>query len=186
MISSWQIELCGLPRLGDKIRVNTWPYDFKGFYGYRNFTVEREDGEVLVRANSLWVFMDTVKMRPARIGEELVAAYRDSFGKPLEGDWGERKITVPEQGESREPVAVAKFFIDTNHHMNNSKYVTVAEEFLPDDFEITGLKVEYKRAAMLGDMLYPSVTAEDEKVTVALTEQAGGIYAVVEFLHAAG
>ncbi len=186
MLCAWQIELGRMPQMGETIRVNTWPYDFKGFYGYRSFTVEQEDGEVLVRANSLWIFMDMDRMRPARISEELIAAYRDSFGEKPAGGAGERKITVPAGGESRDPVAVAKFFIDTNHHMNNSRYVTVAEEFLPEGFPVGGLRVEYKRAAVLGDMLYPAVTAEDEKVTVALTDRAGGAYAVVEFLRAAG
>ena len=59
MLGAWQIRLCRMPRMGETIRVNTWPYDFNGFYGYRGFSAEGEDGEVLVLANSLWIFMDT-------------------------------------------------------------------------------------------------------------------------------
>lgn len=183
VLSAWQIELCKMPQLGETIRVNTWPYDFKGFYGYRNFTIERDGGETLVRANSLWVFMDTEKMRPARITEDIIDVYRDSFGPMLAGDWGERKITEPAEGEAKEPVAVAKFFIDTNHHMNNSRYVTVAEEFLPDDFRAAGIRVDYKRAAMPGDMLYPAVTEADGEITVVLADAAGKPYALVVFLR---
>ena len=32
------------------------------------------------------------------------------------------------------PVPVAGFFIDTNHHMNNGKYILVAKESVPEDF----------------------------------------------------
>ena len=66
VLSSWEIVITQMPQMGDNIRVNTWPYNFKGFYGYRNFTIEDESGRVLVAANSLWVFMDLERMRPAR------------------------------------------------------------------------------------------------------------------------
>ena len=28
------------PKLAEHITVSTWPYSFKGFYGYRNFTIK--------------------------------------------------------------------------------------------------------------------------------------------------
>ena len=182
VLSSWEIVITQMPQMGDNIRVNTWPYNFKGFYGCRNFTIEDESGRVLVAANSLWVFMDLERMRPARISAELLQAYQDGFGAELEGAWGDRKIEVPAGGEHREPVPVAKFFIDTNHHMNNSKYVTVAQEFLPEDFVVGRIRVEYKKAAMLGDVLYPVLTAEQGKVTVVLAGEEEAPYAVVEFI----
>lgn len=37
LLSAWQVELIHLPRLFDPIIIGTWPYDFKGVYGYRNF-----------------------------------------------------------------------------------------------------------------------------------------------------
>ena len=53
MLSSWQIEVKRYPHLGENIIINTWPYDFKGFYGYRNFTMQDEDGNVIAFANSI-------------------------------------------------------------------------------------------------------------------------------------
>ncbi len=40
---------------------------------------------------------------------------------------GGRELEMP-------PVPVADFFIDTNHHMNNGKYILVAKESVPEDF----------------------------------------------------
>lgn len=183
VLSSWEIEILKYPRMGEMIRVGTWPYHFKGFYGYRNFQIENAGGEMLAKANSLWVFMDMERMRPARISEEVVAVYQNELEEPLAGNWGERKIAVPADGEKREPVQVARFHIDTNHHMNNGKYVLVAEEYLPEDFEVGGLRVEYKKAAVLGDILYPAVTMEPGKATVVLSDEADKPYAVVQFLQ---
>lgn len=181
VLSSWQVEILRFPQMGDRVKVSTWPYDFKGFYGYRNFLIEDETGEMLARANSIWVFMDTERMRPARITKELQDAYADEIKPALEAEWGERKLAIPTEGVKQEPVQVAKFHIDTNHHMNNGKYVLVAEEYLPEDFAIGGLRVEYKKAAVLGDILYPMVYEETDKVTVVLADEADRPYAIVEF-----
>lgn len=57
-LSSWQIEVERYPEFGEEITVRTWPHDFKGMYGYRNFDILDKDGNRLVRANSIWLFMD--------------------------------------------------------------------------------------------------------------------------------
>lgn len=82
-----------------------------------------------------------------------------------------------------EAVQVLKSHIDTNHHMNNGKYVQVAQEYLPEMAAVTRLRVEYKKAALLKDTLYPSVTTEMGRTTVTLADKEEKIYAVVQFLH---
>lgn len=183
VLSYWEIEILRSPKLGERISVKTWPYHFKGFYGYRNFLIESEDGEVLAKANSVWVFMDTSRMRPTRISETITKIYEKELDEPLAGNWSERKIALPEGGEKKEPVQVARFHIDTNHHMNNEKYVQVAEEYLPEGYEVNRLRAEYKKAAVLGDILYPTVVEENGQVTVLLADNQGTPYAVVQFLQ---
>lgn len=185
VLSSWQIKITRYPVMGERIRVSTWPYHFKGFYGYRNFTVENEEGDVLAQANSIWIFMDVERMRPVRIQKEVTDIYLKEIGEPLSGEWSDRKITVPDTGTAMEPVQVAKFHIDTNHHMNNGKYILVAEEYLPDGFEVGMLRAEYRKAAVLGDILYPFVATELDSVTVTLKDGEGNPYAVVCFFGAA-
>lgn len=183
VLSSWEIQIARYPKMGEEICVCTWPYDFKGFYGYRNFLIKDESGAELVRANSVWVFMDTARMRPVKISEEMVNAYRPEITEGLSGEWGDRKVAVPESGDKKEPVRVARFHIDTNHHMNNGKYVLTAEEFLPEDFVVGGLRVEYRKAAVLGDTLYPIVTVGEQSATVVLAGEADEIHAIVQFLR---
>lgn len=182
VLSSWEIEILRYPELGEKITVGTWPYEFKGFYGMRNFLIVDEKGEVLVKANSLWVFMDLERMRPTKVNETFIRIYEERLEAPLEGNWGARKLVVPENFEQKENVQVARYHIDTNRHMNNSKYVQVAEEYLPQEFEVGGLRVEYKKSAVLGETLYPRVTVEADVVTVVLADEADKPCAVVEFL----
>jgi acyl-ACP thioesterase len=189
VLSSWQIEIIELPRFGERIRTSTWPYEVKGFYGYRNFLIESESGEPYVRVNSLWVFMDTERMRPARVDEHVQKVYEKDYGEELTGDWGDRKIKLPagddiEKQWKAEPLTVERFQIDTNHHMNNSRYIQVAQTYVPQDFAVKGLRVEYRKAAKLGDMLYPVITAERDhrRITVELKDASEGIYAIIQFV----
>lgn len=183
LLSSWQVKILRYPKLGETIRVNTWPYDFKSFYGYRSFSVTDGEGVTLAEANSVWVFMDLARMRPVRIPAEMTEAYRDAFGGPLPGRWEDRRIAVPGGGEKRSPVRVARFHIDTNHHMNNGKYILAAQEYLPEDFVIGELRAEYRKAALLGDLLYPLVTLEGDRADIVLADEAEKAYAVVQFFR---
>lgn len=181
VLSSWQIRICRYPEFGEQINVSTWAYDFKGFYGYRSFKVEGEDGELLAYANSLWVFMDTDTMRPMRINQKMIDVYLPQMAEIIGTDWGDRKLQVPEGGTAGEPIRVQRCHIDTNHHVNNGKYVQMAEEFLPEDFEVGELRVEYKKAAVLGDVLTPVYCVNENQVTVTLADEAGKTCAIVQF-----
>ena len=166
-LSSWQIVIDRYPRLGERIVMGTWPYERKGIYAYRNFTIQDLKGGYLVRANSVWFLFDTKAGRPVRVKEEDVKRY----GGPEERlamDYAPRKIALPEKYEEREPVLVMKHHIDTNHHVNNAQYVEIVRELLPDDFCITELRAEYKKAAVLGDSMIPQVCRTEEGYVAAL------------------
>ena len=55
VLSSWQIVIDRYPALCEKIRISTWPYQFQGFLGWRNFTMTDGDGKLLAWANSLCI-----------------------------------------------------------------------------------------------------------------------------------
>ena len=181
VLSSWQVRVDEMPYLADEIHVQTWAYDFKGFYGYRNFALNNAEGKRLAYANSIWVLVDTESGRPLRVPQDMGDAY--GMEEPLELSATERKIRVPENYEEKEPVRVQKYFIDTNYHMNNEKYVMIAQEFVPEHFQIEEIRVEYKKAAVLDDVLYPRVTIEDHEVVTVLADENGKPYAVVKFLE---
>ena len=126
LLSSWQIVVDRYPKLGERIVVSTWPYDFKGIYGYRNFTIQDPEGSYLVRANSNWFFFDTEHGVPVRVGEEDIRGYGVGQEKKLSMDYAPRKIPLPDEYEEFPAIAVAAHHIDTNHHVNNAQYVEIA------------------------------------------------------------
>jgi len=180
VLSAWQICINKMPMVGDEVVVQTWPYEFKGFYGLRNFSLNDTNGERIAYANSIWVLIDTKTGRPARIPETVSGAYTNE--PPIDMVCSERKIVVPKEYEKMPPIPVQKYFIDTNHHVNNEKYVMIAQEFLQGGYTIEEIRVEYKKAAVLNDVLYPRVTREAERTTVVLANEDGQPYAIVLFI----
>ncbi|MGN1155765.1 MAG: acyl-ACP thioesterase, partial [Agathobacter sp.] len=125
--------------------------------------------------------INTETGRPIRIPAEVGAVYPDE--PRLDMDYCDRKIIIPTDYEEKEPIRVPAYFIDTNHHMNNGKYVMVAEGYLPENFRVKEIRVEYKKAAMLDDILYPHVTIMEKEVIVVLADKEGNPYATVIFMN---
>lgn len=178
VLVSWQIEIARYPGLGEQITVGTWPYGFKGFYGYRNFIMKDGNGRTAACGNSMWVLLDTEAGRPARIPEEMVKRY--VMEPALSMDQGPRKRKLPEGMEEREAFPVHRFHLDTNQHVNNGKYILMAQEYLPEGFVIGRIGAEYKKSAVYGDRICPSVKVEEQKVTVVLSDEQHTVYAMIE------
>lgn len=178
VLSSWQIEIKRYPFYGEHVKISTWAYDFKGFLGYRNFTMEEPDGEVLAFANSIWTLLDLKKGRPARITPEMAEAYQLSPQFPMKCE--SRKIELPKDLKPGEPFPVHKYHIDTNQHVNNGRYVGMAQEYLPEDKTVRKMRAEYRKAAVYGDMIYPYTTEQEEKTIVNLADKEGNPFAIIE------
>lgn len=178
VLSAWQAVLWRMPRLGEEVRVVTNPYRIKGFSGHRDFVLETPAGERLAAANSVWSIIDPETGRLARISDELAARY--GAGTPLDVDWGERHIRQQGTGEKLPPLTVPPHALDTNGHMNNSRYVTLASD-CAGIRTCSRLRVEYKRPARLGAAITPVLFRAEESVTVSLENEEGEPYAIVEF-----
>ena len=118
---------------------------------------------------------------PVRIAKEVQDAYIPVMDEAIQYDWSDRKIRTEGTPVEKEPVLVQRFHIDTNHHMNNGKYILVAEEYLPENFKTESIRVEYKKAAVIGDMLYPEVYEQQNGVTIVLADAQKVPYAIIQF-----
>ena len=179
VLSAWQIVVNRYPKLGDKVKIVTLPYELKAFLGYRNFAMLDEQGEYLAKANSLWSLLDIRNGKPVMVNEAMQKGY--GIDEKLEMDYAPRKITVPQGGELREPVVVKKHHLDTNHHVNNGQYVNIAMEYLPDDFMIHQMRAEYKKQAFLDDVLHPYVVQTENGYIICLQDENGKPYVSVDF-----
>lgn len=178
ILSYWQIVIERLPALGERITAGTFATEFKGLYGNRNFVLDDARGNRLAYANSVWVFMDMEKGRPARPEPEDVLPYGSE--PALEMEYEDRKICLPESLEEKASFPVRKYHIDTNEHVNNCQYVQMALEVLPEETRVRQIRVEYKKSAVLGDVIFPKVAREENRIVTELCDENGKPYAVIE------
>lgn len=178
VLTYWQVVIEEYPRLAQEINIATWATEFKSMLGKRNFCMTDTEGKKLAYANSVWAYMDMKKGRPVRPSAEEVEPY--GSGEPLEMDYQPRKIKLPESAVKKEPFAVRKYHIDTNEHVNNCQYVQMALEVLPEETRVRQIRVEYKKSAVLGDVIFPKVAREENRIVTELCDENGKPYAVIE------
>ncbi|MDM8162677.1 acyl-[acyl-carrier-protein] thioesterase [Collinsella intestinalis] len=186
VLTHWHIVIDRYPSLCEPVTAGTFATHFRGFTAKRNFYLRDEAGRLIVRADSSWAFMDLAAMRPCRPAPEHVAPYGE--GAPLEMPAEGRRIAVPEHLRMCAPISVGPSLIDTNEHVNNCHYVQmafeqIAREDLPRDVRERGarhVRVDYRRAAVLGDTIYPHAVIDGDRAVVSLTDAEDGVFAVVE------
>lgn len=179
ILGTWQVDVLRYPSMGERLTIYTWPYGLKGFYGLRNFKIEDGSGEIILKANSIWVFLDTQTGKPTRPMKEMYDKYPAE--EQLEMEYLGRKLPTLPEGEKKPPIHVPRHFIDTNHHVNNAKYILMGEEFLPEGFAVSRIWAEYKKAAVLGNVIVPAVAVEQTRISVRLADESGASYANIIF-----
>ena len=179
LLVSWNIEVVRMPRLGEKIQIQTWPYHIKRFFAQRGHAVENEEGEILIKGNSIWSFVDTEQNRAVNIPQEEIDLYKpeDRMDIPI----GKRKIVCRGDYETRDGFRILLHQIDSNGHTNNSQYIMMAADTLPESFSYRKIRVEYSREAVLGDLVVPRIYHQDNGCIVDLTSEEGKRFAAVEF-----
>lgn len=179
VLSAWQVVIERYPCMGEDIVISTWPYEFGGFKGLRNFTMDTADGERLAYADSYWTYLNLEKGFPVKLTEADTRGY--ILEQKLDMEYAPRKIALPEHFSAAEPFTVQQHHLDTNHHVNNCQYVVMAEDYLPEGFTVRRLRVEYKQQARLHHVINPRYAVEEDRVVILLEDDNNKPYAVVEF-----
>ncbi|MDE6949555.1 MAG: acyl-[acyl-carrier-protein] thioesterase [Lachnospiraceae bacterium] len=177
-LGSWQIDIERYPEIGERVKVGTLPYDFRGFIGFRNFWLDDKQGKRIAAANSIWTLLDLDTGKPVKPLKEMIEGYRTE--PKIEMEYLPRKIVIPEGGEERQSFVITRHYLDTNHHVNNGQYVKMALEYPEEGFAVRRLRAEYKKQAYLDDVFYPVIYRKENVITVSLNQKSGEPYAVVE------
>ena len=180
ILNSWQVYINRYPETGEQIEVSTWATGFNGILGPRDFCMKDAEGKILACAHTLWVYVNTETGRPTKPEDEEIRVYE--VEEPLPIASVSRKIKFPDELTVVDTFPVHKYHIDTNHHVNNSKYVELACEALPENYRVTSFRVEYKKAAVYGDVMVLKSAREEDRIVAGLCDEEGNPYAVVEFV----
>ena len=183
VINYWELNILRLPKLCDYVTVGTYPYDFKGCFGFRNFYMKDEKDEYIVKANSMWTLVDTISSRPSKAPQFISQAYE--LEQKLDMTYNPRKVLIPKTNDvltlEKDPIHIQLHHLDSNHHVNNGQYVKLAMSALGEEENIASLRIDYRKQAHLGDTIYPVVYKTDNKSIVALYDENKSAFSVAEF-----
>ena len=180
MIVSWQIHINRMPRFMEDVEVCTWPHKKDKLYAQRNFIMKSLDGEILAYSNSTWVLINTSTLKPMKIEDDDITAYGEEDSYDME--YMSRKISLPDDMQACPEFTVHKANLDNNNHVNNGQYILMAEEFLPSDFEFSVVRADYRKSAVLNDIVKPYISLEDNACTILLADENDKPFTIVQFL----
>lgn len=182
-ITAWQIEVVRMPRYTEDIVVSTWCHTLKALYADRFFMIQNADGDVLVKANSLWVVVDTNTGKPMRVpaGEEVYV----TDDEPLDMPPMRRKLKLTGTPIPKGQLVVTEQQLDTNHHVNNAQYVLMASNVVRDhdpEFVAARILVQYKKSAVLDNTILYQLYEEKSGYAVDLASPEGESYCIVRLI----
>ena len=168
LLATRQVEIIRVPEYKENLTVTTSVYGMKPMFGFRNTFIYDAEGNPCYKTWSMGAFVDKTAGKLKRVDDATIASM--TLEPQLEMTYKDRRIILPKMGgEVLDPNKVLRADIDYNRHMNNANYVRVAMELLPEDFEVKGLRVEYRVAAKLGDLLVPTIYHIENSIIVSLS-----------------
>ncbi len=178
LVNSWQIVFCKPLKMGDLMRVSSWAYGYDKMFGYRNYMIQDDNGEICVKASARWILFDVEKQRILRIKPEDIEMY--GIEEKIDMEYTSRKVSIPKHAETVDEIKIRGYQIDTNNHVNNSWYAKIACDYFTGDREIKQLCIEYKKAAVKDDIVKVGIAKNGDVETVILTDIQDKIYCIVE------
>ena len=179
LLATRQVEIVRVPEYKEELTVTTSVYGMKPMFGFRNTFIYDSQGKPCYKTWSMGAFVDKAAGKLKRVDDATIQSM--TLDPKLDMDYKDRRIILPKDGgEIIEPIKVLRADIDYNKHMNNANYVRMAMELLPEDFVVTGLRVEYRVAAKLGDTLVPTIYRHDKVIIISLSI-GEEVSAIIEF-----
>lgn len=173
VLYKWDIKITKYPEFKEIIKVRTQPSHLKGFHAFRYFDILDSDGNQIVTANSMWLFLNTGTKRPTRITDDIFEGYGVDKNKMTELEFG--NIDKIAKIDFEKEFDVRYVDIDSNRHVNNIKYVEWALEMVPqnivDNYTLGHLIVNYKKETAYGNSVTSLIEINIEKEKIKCIHQ---------------
>lgn len=185
ILLGWRLQVIRRPKYAENIKIKTWSKGVIKLYTYREFEVYDEQGNLIIKASSKWILLDTEKGKIVRIEPELIGKYEPEPDKAVFGIEEFDKIKEPEQYQYETEYTVRRADIDVNNHMHNLNYIELANEALPEEVYkgalFNDVRITYKKEIKLGDTVRCKYAfKEDKHIVVVKSKDEQILHAIIE------
>ena len=174
LVLGWKFEVFNRPLYGDKILIKTWSRKaIKSIY-YRDFEVFNENGEKICIATSKWVLINTVTHEMVFDNSEISKKFSPNNVSVFDSEM--KKIILPEHFDNSFDYKILRRDIDTNNHVNNTSYLSIAYECLPESIYknliYNSVEIMYKSECSINDTVTAKFTKIDENSFILVVSNA--------------
>ena len=150
VIARQRFVIDSLPNYIDEVESETHPAPMRAFVYPRHYSL-RKDDKVIVRGVAAWMLIDA---------KERKVLTPSQSGIVIPGEAGEGELPFPTSLSAPELTQQVKLrakwsMCDANRHLNNTKYLDLCEDLLPEGFLLSHpakeVSCEYKKEIKLGE-----------------------------------
>lgn len=157
VLQRFYCDILSLPSDDEVIHITTYPSDADKLLAYRDYKVENESGDIIVRATSSWVILNLQNRRVVPVPEH-VSKLSNSFGPRIISFRDSRlQAFSPELAEDEADFRIRKHDLDLNRHVNNVRYMEWGLESVPetvfDTQQLRELDIVFKAECFFGDVV---------------------------------
>jgi acyl-ACP thioesterase len=173
VLSRMYMQIEKYPAWQDLIRLSTWSAGTDGIYAYREYHVENEHGDVILKASTAWLILDMDSRKIFRLSD-----FRNTFPKRIEANTCRNPKRIKPDVHSDELIFSPVLFseLDINRHFNSVKSVERVLDNYGIDFlniyEPAEIEINYLKEGQAGDSIAVTCTqlAENEYLNCLFRE----------------
>ena len=161
------IRIEKMPKWGDEITLSTWHRKQSGPLYTRNFTIESDEGELLVRASTVWTIMNIETRgvdRHIDLVKESMQVNEDVFDTECAKVIAPGDLKMELRGEHH----IAYSDIDVNRHANNAMYLSWVFDLFGMEFmsshRIRDIQVQYAHEVHADDTVLLYMGSESDSM----------------------
>jgi len=184
VVINWKLEVYQRPKSCETILARTWAQEFSGIRAYRDYEIINRNGEVISKATSTWIAINTENGKPIKLSSDLM----DVFGRePQHKNFPDFKFTKTVNTDlpiiTRTHFRINKSMIDCNKHVHNPVYLDLANEAMPENINETyfnNIEISYKKEITLHEEVLLEYAIDSGKHYVFIwDENRSTLHAVV-------
>ncbi len=149
-----KLDIVRLPTWKERIVIETWPQQPGRVDFERDFLVYDSEGNVIIRAVSVWVIIDINTRRIKRSSQVDITFPHVDRDRAIDSNIGKLRLKEESLKHLYER-RVAYSDIDVNEHLNNSRYIDYIMDCFPLEVHrnnsLTSIQVDYINEALPGD-----------------------------------
>ncbi len=167
VVTQYEIKINRLPVADDTVSVSTRGTSYNRFFAYREFWIHDDQGNELVKVNSIWVLMDEKKRKIADIPESVIQPYQSEKVRRVPRlPRPERLQKAAEKDLISKKYQVRASDIDFNGHVNNAHYLDWMTDALPLTFLVShepeNIDIRFENEVKYGNWVTSTVLVESQ------------------------